>query len=266
MSVHQIEHRSPSPVCSCGSCKSCTMRRYWSEGRFAGKRRSIRPDAWSRDEYELLERLAGTMEIERIAERISEQSRIPRTANAVKVKIQRRGLSRWVRGMSLMEIERLFGLDHRPIIKHWVTPGLLVGRRWSGRGPNAGWWFEPSDVEAFIRRYPWAYDWKQMQPRHRLTSLAEMVNRADPWLTYEELGHFVGLSSSNLDKWRRRGLIPFQRRPKGGPDGYIMVRARDLRSIKANIEAARAANCSAGTLRSIETRREKARRARGGEI
>ncbi|MEW6048205.1 MAG: hypothetical protein AB1609_17300 [Bacillota bacterium] len=197
-------------------------------------------DEWTPAEEQLLCQLAGTMDLGEIARILSERFGVPRTRNAVDVRCQRLGVSHWAKGMSLTEMERLFGLDHRAIVRHWVDTGLLAARRWSGRGPHPGWWFEPADVERFIREHPWAYDWTRMKRGHRLTRLAEVVNRADPWLPYEQLRRYVGIAKVNLDRWRRRGLVPHKRRPGAGGYGQIVIRARDFRPIKQAIERARA--------------------------
>jgi hypothetical protein len=56
-------------------------------------------------------------------------------------------------GYSLRDLERIFGVDHRTIVRDWIEPGLLVGRRWSGRGPHSGWLFEPATVDSFFRSH-----------------------------------------------------------------------------------------------------------------
>ena len=87
-------------------------------------------------------------------------------------RIKRRGRSRWMEGLSLRDLERIFGVDHRVILRWWVLPGLLVGRRWSGRGPHKGWLFEPAKVEAFVRAHVYAIDVDKMRPGDRFTQLA----------------------------------------------------------------------------------------------
>ncbi len=54
-------------------------------------------------------------------------------------------------GYTLRDLERVFGMDHRTIVRRWIEPGLLVGRRWSGRGPHNGWLFDRATVDAFGR-------------------------------------------------------------------------------------------------------------------
>lgn len=82
-----------------------------------------------------MDSLVGAYEPAEIATKLSLRFGIERTATAVVERLKRRGRSRWMEGFSLRELERVFGIDHRTIACWWVTPGLLVGRRWSGRGP-----------------------------------------------------------------------------------------------------------------------------------
>ena len=256
--IRRVSPQRLRAVCTCGRCQSCGTRRAWAHGDFDNRRKGFMWDSWSPREIELLERLAGTMEIERVAEEITRVSDIPRTVAAVRVKATRLGISMWTQGMSMVGMERLFGLDHRAIERWWVDPGLLAGRRWNGRGPNEGWWFDPKEVEAFIRSYPWVYDWRDMKAGHPLTRLAEVINALDPWLHNEELARYVGINPHNLNRWRRRGLVPFKRRPKSGRAGYVMIRGRDFPGIKADIHEAQRAARRRGIDHSVATRRAKA--------
>jgi hypothetical protein len=145
------------------------------------------------------------------------------------------------------EISRLFGVDSRIIDRWWIHSGLLLARRW--RVPRPGdrpgdrrWAFDPADVEAFIRTFQWAYDWQRMDQHRPLGKLAEIINRADPWLSYAEVARYLG-KGTHSKYWLGRGLIPHRRRSGEGSDGRIMVRAKDLPSIAAAIEAARQHPC-----------------------
>src|SRR5262249_47721130 len=156
---------------------------------------------------------------------------VPRTAAAIRCRAKRLGLSLWGDGWSLVGLERLFRIDHRAIVRWWVAPGLLPARRWPCRGAHPGWWFAPAPVEACLRDCPWAYDWRRMSRRHPLTQLAELVNRVDPWLGYEELRGYLGVSRRTLDRWLRHGLVPHRRRPGAGGVGRIVVRRADFPAI-----------------------------------
>lgn len=250
MSVaYPIDFEAPKPrrtkpklrsLCTCGECMSCKMRRLWAEGRFDGRAKGFRWDAWTEDQDEWLGRHVGTVEIDELARRIGDEFGIPRTPDALEVRAKRLELSLWKRCYTMTDIETIFRFDHRAVLRNWVRPGHLVGRRWSGRGPNRGWWFEFADVELFVRGFPWLYKVDRMKPGHRLTSIAQVVHRSDPWGSYAELAAYVGINTNNLDRWRSRGLVPHQRRPRSGGNHEIVVRRRDFRAIKEAIDHARA--------------------------
>ena len=102
----------------CGTCGRCARCRRWTEPEDA-----------------LVDSLVGTHDTEEIAATLSGRFGIARTPGAVSERLKRRRRSRWMEGLSLRELERIFGVDHRTILQAWVGPGLLHGRRWSGRGP-----------------------------------------------------------------------------------------------------------------------------------
>ena len=253
MAVAELERRTEQARCACGACRSCWSRAARTEARAQGRPWGVRWDFWTREEEDRLRQLAGTVELHRVAEILTAEFGTPRTRNAVDVRCARLGISHWVKGMSMTELERLFGYDHRAIARNFVDTGLLPARRWSGRGPNEGWWFEPADVERFIRSYPWLYDWTKMQRGHRLTRIAEMAHRIDPWVTMDVVARHLCLHPAPAKKWLHWGLIPHKRRPVGG-GGQVVVRARDLPAIKAAIDTERVRRAEAGKQRAREKR------------
>lgn len=195
---------------------------------------------WTAEEEALLRELAGTMSLADLAAKLSAFAGYPRTAEAVRIRAVRRGISLWRQGWSLRDVEALFRVDHRTIVAWWITPGLLTGERWAGRGPYESWLFTEAALRQFIVESGYAYNWRRMQPRHPLTALAEVTARRDPWVPYAEAARYVGIASSNLDRWRRRGLVPTQRRFGTGKHGELFVRASDLPDIRERIHAAQA--------------------------
>lgn len=157
------------------------------------------------------------------------------------MRVARLGLSRWLTAFSLRDLERLFGVDHRVILLWWIEPGLLPARRRRGRCPHEGWRVETADVEAFIRGCGWAHDWRRMDRRHPLGRLAEIVNRADPWLGRADLAAYLGMDENTLGRWVARGLVRHRRRFGAGGRGELRIRARDFPAIAEAVDAARAA-------------------------
>ncbi len=131
-------------------------------------------------------------------------------------------------GLSLRDLERLFGLDHRAIVRWWVQPKLLTGRRWSGRGPHRGWLFAPADVERFIRQHVYAVDVRHMQAGHPFTRLAVLEARCQRWHSVVEMAEYLGVPVEVARSAVRYGLIPHRRRPGAGRHGEIRVRADDF--------------------------------------
>lgn len=208
-------------------------------------------DCWTAEQEAWLRRHAGTMPIDELAAAISAEFGVPRNEHALRIRAKLLEISLWVRGWSMGDVERLFRVDHRVIVRWWITPGLLIGRRWSGRGPNAGWWFEEADVERFIRSSPWAYDAARMAPGHRLTLLATVTHRADPWLSREELAKYLGTSKMPIKTAMARGLIPHKRRYGAGGLGECRIRAADFASIAEKLDEVRRANRRRGAIASL---------------
>lgn len=220
----------------CGGCQSCQLRSAWAQGRFGARRKGRHPEAWTPDQDARLRQLAGTRPVAEIAAALSEEF-LPRTTVSVRIRATRLGLSLFAQGLSMTSLEVLFGVDHRVIRRRWVAPGLLAGRRWSGRGGHPGWWFEEAEVERFVREAPWVYEVGRMQKGHRLTQLAQLLARSDPWLSLAEAEQALHYAPGCLGRWLRRGLVPHKRRPGAGGLGAIVIRRNDLPAIRATIDA-----------------------------
>ena len=215
------------------------MRCSWADGAFAGRRSPRHLRAWMPEQDRWLREHGGSLPLAELTAAFNASFLIDRSPASLRIRAKRIHVSLWTRGWSLRQVELLFGVDHRAIVRWWVEPGLLPATRWAGRGPHAGWWFDEHDLDRFIRDCGWAYDWRQVQVGSRLTLLAETVARSDPWRSYAELAAHVGISLTNLEGWRRRGVGPCRRRSGAGTFGQIMVRGRDFLAIKASIVEAR---------------------------
>ena len=115
-----------------------------------------------------------------------------------------------------------------------TATGALRALPRSGRGRAPHWRFRETDVEAFIRAHPWLYDWKRMDPAHRLRSLAEVIHKTDPWLTLAEAREQSALSMKQLRRLIARDVLPHERRWHGcGPWGQLVVRAADVDELRS---------------------------------
>src|SRR5215207_1522765 len=92
----------------CGTCGRCARCRRWTEPEDA-----------------FVDNLLGRCEPSEIAKKLCARFGIERTPTAVVQRLKRRRRSHWMQGFSLRELERVFGVDHRTILRAWVKPGLL---------------------------------------------------------------------------------------------------------------------------------------------
>jgi hypothetical protein len=214
----QIDRAPPTSIRGrpprCGTCGRCSRCRRWTEAEDA-----------------FVDSLVGTLELADIAVRLTRRFGLERTANGVSSRLKRRRQSRWMTGLSLRDLERIFGLDHRAIIRWCVEPGLLVGRRWSGRGSQRGWLFDMVDVDRFVRQHVYMLNLARMQADHFLTRLATVESRCQAWRSAADLAAYLQVSEETVRRAVRRGLIPHHRRPGAGRFGEIRVRADVFSSI-----------------------------------
>ena len=204
----------------------------------------IRGDHWRREECDWLKEHAGEWPVEELTARYNAEFATARTVDAVKTaaKSPKVNVSLWMRGLTMRDLARIFGAAPHTIRLRWVGAGLLPERRWDGRGASRGWWFMESDVERFIEEHVYAYDWRRMAPGP-WRRLGETAARADPWIEWLDACRMLGFTgrTPSADTWRKRGVIPYERRHNRGASGRIMVRARLIRSIRTEIEDERSA-------------------------
>lgn len=255
-----VAKRRRQSACSCGTCRRCRQskasRAAWARGAFARRDRNRSPawDEWSIAERNRLAGLAGTMAIEAIADALAAEFHVRRTPQAIRIKATRWGISLWRQGLSMGDVERIFRYDHRAIVTRWIQSGLLRGERIRGRGPHAGWLFQPTDVEQFIREHVWAYDWRHMAPG-RWRSLAEISSRADPWCSVDELRRYLGYQSEQFWSTRWRD-IPHRRRyhAKTSTGGTPVIRAADFPAIAELLAGIKHANVQAAQRAAVAKR------------
>jgi hypothetical protein len=186
-----------------------------------------------------VDQLVGRVELPQIAARLTERFGVERSVPGVVSRLKRRARSQWAEGLSVHDLERIFHVDHRAILRWWVEPGLLAGRRWPGRGRRVGWLFTTEVVQAFVRQHAYAFDAARMQPGHALTRLAKVESRVQAWRTCRDLAAYLGVSCWTVTRAVRDGLVPHQRCRGAGRYGEIRVRASDFPAIKERLAAMR---------------------------
>jgi hypothetical protein len=227
----------------CGECASCRMRARWAAGqmRRAANTRKYK-DAWDVEQDLRLRQLGTVVDRHKVAEVLTREFGIARTAQAVSVRASRLGISLWPPGWSAWETGALFGITPATVEKRWIEPGLLPAEPCLRRAGNrfSRWRIPEAAIEAFIRETPWAYELRLMRPGHRLTRLAELVNRADPWVDRRVLADYLGVKPNATYRYVRMGFVPNPQFCVGkGGAGALRVRAADLPAIREAVEAMR---------------------------
>ena len=204
---------------------------------------------WNDDEREYLAEHWGKLPDASVAAHLN------RTKDACEVEAKRDGLSRRSNVWSASDVARLFGVD-RKTVTTWFARGWLKAKR-AGfvQGGHRVWNVDEKSLERFVRTMGWAYDWHRMAEGEYLTNLARETAKRDPWLRLEEAAALLGWSKGPLDRWRKRGLLPWKYRPKAsqqGPrEGYVVIRRSDLEVFRATYADVTHRNRSAAAKRRV---------------
>lgn len=79
-------------------------------------------------------------------------------------------------------------------------------------------------------------DVNSMRAGHPLTSLARLESRRQAWRSTRDLAAYLGLSTEQIRRAARKGVIPHRRRPGAGRYGEIRVRASDFVSAREFVQ------------------------------
>lgn len=109
---------------------------------------------WTPAHVAALEEWTGARTSRWIAKFLTRKFGLPFSELAIVNKQKRLGWSRRVRAdaMTMVELERALGIDHR-IIAGWVTSGKLKASRRDAQGSHQAYEFEDKDIVAFVRDY-----------------------------------------------------------------------------------------------------------------
>jgi hypothetical protein len=187
----------------------------------SNRQKQVHHLAWTREEENLLRELVGTMPYRLIARRLTELSGVPRGARGVGQRARDLGLDTLRRDWAERDLVRIFGVS-RPTVKRWREEGYLP------MGQYGSVWAVTADaIRKFIADYPWQYDAEDMV-RGPFRSLAEVVQRRDPWWTSARLRLELGIPGrSPLTTAYASGVLTIRRRG-GSHGGQIVVRAADV--------------------------------------
>lgn len=200
--------------------------------------------AWADDEKDRLRVLAGTMPLPELVDQMNAEFahvRLPRSRHGIMIMASRLGvLVEYTEGLTMRDLEHIVGWNDVAIVRHWVTPGLLPGRKVRGRGTVDGrWQFLEADLRRFIEDHPEAYDWQRFAPGP-WRRLAEVAARRSPWRTKQQLLDYLGLQWPNW--WEKRWrTIPHVRRHHGCPSsvGVALIHQDEFPALRASLDPKR---------------------------
>lgn len=164
--------------------------------RFLGRRR------WTPGEEGLLEQLAGTTGLTRIAEQLG------RSISSVSAHAAARGISLALDGYSMNELSQVLGVTHYRFIREWIQTGLLRGEKNPGRGRYGQFQVGEEALVAFLEAHPHLVDRQRVDPAfqqyvdERWITLGEAFRRGAAHVVSLEHAYRCGL----LPQARRRGL------------------------------------------------------------
>lgn len=196
----------------------------WEAGQFATRRKPRHRHAWSAAEDAVLQRDAGRLTVAELAVAVAAVG-MQRTEVAVKIRVKRLGLSSGIySGLTARQVGALFGIDAKTVTHAWVARGWLSGIRSSDLA-GASWVFRDEHLDAFIRGYGYTFDWRLMRGG-RWRSLAETLDRSDPWLTAQQAAAALRIKPGTLLKHCARGWLRTERRfeKTGAQSGRFMLR------------------------------------------
>lgn len=82
------------------------------------------------------------------------------------------------------------------------------------------WRIDDTDLEQFVRRYPWQYDRARIEWGSYWRNLANRVWVADPYLTVPEAAAVLGVCSETVSRWCRAGRLAAVRTTYQGAGKY----------------------------------------------
>jgi len=230
-------HSRPRPCEPCQRTSATQKVRWQSVERRRQHLNALarRSDFWDPIELAVLKEFAGRLSAVDIARRCTEVSGARRTSASVCAKAEALGLCLFRLGHTVNETAALFGV-HAVTVRHWRAAGYIAGVAWGAKGSH--WVFQTDEIEAFIRAEPWAFDASRMAPG-RYRSLAEVVQRRDPWIRASVAAAAAGLGETALYRYLKQGLVECKQR--NGHNGAVMVRTSVIPTfIEARQEAVRA--------------------------
>lgn len=229
----------------CGDCRKdvCAQQAHekWARRSFQPR---TRWDGWSRDEVDLVRRMAGDFPPSEILAALHAECGTKRTTSGLNCMAFARSIRLGRRGYGTNELAGFFGVS-LDLVVDWIHRGRLRATQWHGRQ----WSYKPvtegkkpyivsrEDAEAFIRGYPWLYDFGLTDPAHPLYAVAQAANRGERWLGAKQMAELLGLSEQHTGELARRGILRCERRGT-----VLMFRESDTREFRDLLARRKAAH------------------------
>jgi hypothetical protein len=155
---------------------------------------------WTPEEDDVLESLAGSLGITRIA------TRLGRTVASVSSRASLLGISFAPSGVfSLNELTQVIGTTDYRQIRQWVEDGLLEGTRNRGRGRYGTFQVSEKELVKFLREYAWLVDRRKVDAAYQ-----QFVG--EQWITLAEAFRRGAAHVVSLEHGFHAGLIPEARK------------------------------------------------------
>jgi hypothetical protein len=134
----------------------------------------VKEKPWTRAEDQFITEHAGA----RTAHWMAKQLRT-RTTTAIVVRLKRLQISRRIQadGLTLSQLEKAIGVDHRAIVS-WARSGRLKGAYKTNPNEHERWEFQEADVAEFVLAHPSAFRLDRVDQVWFMALMREAVQRA----------------------------------------------------------------------------------------
>lgn len=198
-------------------------RARWRDPEYRARQQTYRGDphnGWQREEDTILKQLIGIVGYDEIARQCSAASGINRSHVAAARRARTLGLDTLRKVWTRRDLHFVFGVSTETV-GWWHKAGYLELSEYGQK-----WCASDAAIQRFIRDYSWLFDVDRMV-RGAFRSLAEVVQRRDPWWTTARLASELHLSNGGVQSAVESGALTVRRRG-GAHGGNIVVRAADI--------------------------------------
>lgn len=218
------DHRGPDraplnhqPLCPPDhACRSCRLRRRYATQGALGVRR----DLWTPEADTRLRVLAGSASLAVIAQQITDEFGVERSAHAIMVRCHRLGLSIVRTAYTAAQVAYYCGVGEATVAR-WIGLEWLPSERARAHAAHT---ITAEALETFLRAHPGIVDWRTMpvqhSPERRWRELVEGLWRRQPFYDVQTVAGWLGVHRATVHRWCQAGELQGWRVPsargKGG--------------------------------------------------